>query len=504
MSVTLREVVDDPQLRLIAHASEEMLRRPVTWVHTSELKDPTPFLEGGELLLTTGLDLDTDHDACRGYVDRLVAAGVAGLGFGVEIAHPAIPEALADAASRGGLALLEVPREIPFIAISKSVSRALAAEENAELRRISRSQRELARAASGHGGLAALVGKLATHLRGWALLLDAAGTAVHASHPGKTETGAVFDAELQRLRETRGLAASSFTVGGEEVSLQVLGARARGFLAVGSKNGWTTTDHHVINSAASLLTLALEQHHEVGDARRRVRAATFELLLRGGDRSSGSPLRELASDLPAGALRVLDIVGPDGVESLQDVLERETAGLPNAPFLAAHADGVVALVAVDSPALQHLTSLARSRPGLRVGVSDPCELDSVGEGYRQARDALRHASEAAVFFSELAGHGLLGLVEAADARAFAESLLAPIHDHDRHARGGRGGDLEESLREWLAQHGQWDPAASRLGVHRHTLRNRVRKVEDLLGRSLDDPGLRAELWMALRVLDRGA
>nr|WP_232292675.1 helix-turn-helix domain-containing protein [Saccharopolyspora erythraea] len=60
----------------------------------------------------------------------------------------------------------------------------------------------------------------------------------------------------------------------------------------------------------------------------------------------------------------------------------------------------------------------------------------------------------------------------------------------------------ESLREWLAQHGQWDPAAGRLGVHRHTLRNRMRKVEDLLGRSLDQPGVRAELWLALQVLDR--
>jgi purine catabolism regulator len=53
------------------------------------------------------------------------------------------------------------------------------------------------------------------------------------------------------------------------------------------------------------------------------------------------------------------------------------------------------------------------------------------------------------------------------------------------------------LRVWLAHHGQWDPAAARLGVHRHTLRNRIRRAEELLGRSLDSPGLRAELWLAL-------
>lgn len=503
MPVTLRDVVDDPQLKLTAHASAEMLRRPVAWVHTSELRDPTPFLEGGELLLTTGLDLDTDRAACRDYVDRLVAAGVAGLGFGVEMTHSAVPDGLAEAAADGGLALLEVPREIPFIAISKSVSRALAAEENAELRRISRSQRELARAASGRGGLAALIGRLATLLRGWALLLDAAGTVVHASDPVASGHREALEEELDRLRATKGPAASSFTVDGAEVSLQVLGTRARGFLAVGSSGGWTTTDHHVINSAASLLTLALEQHHEVGDARRRVRAATFELLVAGVERIGGLPSRELRAELPAEPMRVIAVTGKDSVESIQDSLERETAGLPTAPFLAAHDDGVVALVAADSPAAATVTALAGGRTGLSMGISEPCGLESVVEGYRQARDALRHASGTAVRFAELAGHGLLNLVPGDDARAFAESLLAPVFEHDRQSRGGRGGDLESSLREWLAQHGQWDPAASRLGVHRHTLRNRVRKVEDLLGRSLDDPGLRAELWMALLVLERG-
>jgi purine catabolism regulator len=56
----------------------------------------------------------------------------------------------------------------------------------------------------------------------------------------------------------------------------------------------------------------------------------------------------------------------------------------------------------------------------------------------------------------------------------------------------------DTLQAWLGQHGQVDAAAHRLGVHRHTVRHRLRRAEAVLGRSLDDPGVRADLWFALR------
>ena len=64
---------------------------------------------------------------------------------------------------------------------------------------------------------------------------------------------------------------------------------------------------------------------------------------------------------------------------------------------------------------------------------------------------------------------------------------------------GRRTDLVESLRAYLACNGHWDAAAHRLGIHRHTLRYRMKRVSELLGRDLDDPGARAELWIALNV-----
>ena len=57
-----------------------------------------------------------------------------------------------------------------------------------------------------------------------------------------------------------------------------------------------------------------------------------------------------------------------------------------------------------------------------------------------------------------------------------------------------------TLRAWLSHHGQVDATAQELGIHRHTVRHRLRRIESVLGRSLDDTTVRADLWFAIRVL----
>ncbi|MGP4018255.1 PucR family transcriptional regulator [Saccharopolyspora sp. 5N708] len=483
MPLTLRDLVADAALGLLVRAGAQALDQPVSWVHTSELADPTPFLEGGELLLTTGLTLRAED--CAGLVERLTAVGAAGLGFGVGLSHRRIPPELVEAAERAALPLLEVPRPTPFIAISKAVSRALAADEYASLRRTSRAQHELAQAAGTTNGVAALVRKLARLLDVWVLLLDAGGRLLHSAPAAASARLGQFESQVDKMRAKRGLAAAGFSLGDQEVSIQALGGRARGFLVVGRSGPFATTDHHVINSAASLLTLALEQVEALGAARRRLRSGFLELMLRGAPVQDA--LGDLHAELPPEPFRVVVLAG---ARDRDELLSRLAADTPSAPvYLAEHGDVVVGLVG--DGGLGWLTG----HSGLAIGVSEPGGLAGLAEGLRQAEQAARAAKrgDTVVHFRDLAGYGLLNLVPGDDARAFAEAVLAPLRGKDA---------LVESLQTWLAHHGQWDPAASRLGVHRHTLRNRVRKVEELLGRSLDQPGVRAELWLALQALDR--
>jgi len=117
MPPTLRQVLALPGLELralVAVDETSTLDRPVTWVAVSELADPRPFLEGGELVLSTGMRLRArDPAKLAAYVERLVEAGVAAFGLGVGLTHDHVPTALIEAADRVGLPLIEVPVQTP-------------------------------------------------------------------------------------------------------------------------------------------------------------------------------------------------------------------------------------------------------------------------------------------------------------------------------------------------------------------------------------------------------
>ncbi|GLW08408.1 PucR family transcriptional regulator [Microtetraspora sp. NBRC 13810] len=482
---TLRRVVAIVPLRLRVLTGADALDRPVRWVAVSELEDPTPFLEGGELLLTTGMRLTSENAAA--YVRRLVARQVAGLGFGVGLGHEAIPDELVRVAAEAGLPLVEVPREIPFVAVGKAVSDLLAAEQHEELSHAFAAQGRLTRAALRPDGMRAVVRRLAREIGGWAVLLDpggavlaAAGDDLDEDSPEIGERVADLLPELDRLKDRPGSVAVSTP--GQHVIAQPLGGarRVRGFFAVGLDRAFSPVAHTVVNVACSLLTLALEREAEEPAAERRVRSAVLRLLLAGQREAACHALAALGDRLPEGDVSVLATAAD------QEAVREEAAGV-----FAAALDGMTVFVVPAARAGQVAEAVARHGP---VGVGGPAPLDGLSAGLDRARRALaaaRRAGTPVMSFADLPGQGLLALLDPAAADAFAAALLAPLTEY------GSRADLLESLRAYLACNGHWDAAAQRLGVHRHTLRYRMRKVAELLGRDLDDPAARAELWIAL-------
>jgi purine catabolism regulator len=279
------------------------------------------------------------------------------------------------------------------------------------------------------------------------------------------------------------------------VLLQSLGngPRTRGFLVVGRDDGpFPPAERHVVNAAVALLTLRLEQSRALDSALAVLRAALLRLLLTGAEEAVAEVVDALGERLPAEPLRVLTVLGsPAQWAAAVDVAADAAAHAGAALFSAELDDALVVLVPDGSDLADRLAELPGRVPGSWLGVSGAVPWSSLAEGVRQARQAAEHGrarGTGTTSFADLAAPGLAALLDPAATRAFAEALLAPLT---------AGGDLVPSLRTWLAHHGQWEPAAAELGVHRHTLRKRMRRAAELLGRDLDDPGTRAELWIAL-------
>jgi DNA-binding PucR family transcriptional regulator len=81
--------------------------------------------------------------------------------------------------------------------------------------------------------------------------------------------------------------------------------------------------------------------------------------------------------------------------------------------------------------------------------------------------------------------------------SFVEDWIGPLVRHDDVGRGGSA-PLVESLDALVREGWNMRATARRLGVHVNTLLYRMRRIEALIARRLDDPDTRLALALALR------
>lgn len=540
MAPSLQQLLDHHALglKLVVAGAAGALDRPVAWVSGSDLPDPTPFLIPEQIVLTTGTQFGTAVTSTQveAYVARLAAAGVAGIGFGTEVITAGTPTELAEACAAHGIPLFEVPYRTPFIAVIRFTADLIAEAARARDAWALGAQRAIAFAALRPDATAAVVTELARALGAWVVLFDAHASIVarggDTAGAGGTDTrgaggtdtrGAGGDgagghpevaaagvdplvtrvgAEALRLLQRGQRSGATLTSRTGTVSLQTLGRRGdlRGVLAIGGTEGpLDAAAQSVVTSVVAITGLTLEQGGALGRAGRSLRSGVWRLLLAGQGESARQVAAELGTPLPTGALRVgLCSVAGDGREALLVDLERAESRLVGSLFVAEH-DGRLMLLAEDEETDALLETLVAERPGRRLGLSGRVAVAELGIAVGQAVSAHEQAvatGDGVVRFGTLAAAGMAGLLDPVRAAAVAEELLQPVLRVDRE----EGAALVDSLRGWLEANGQWDPAARRLGIHRHTLRNRITRIEQLLGRPLDTFAARAELWLALHSL----
>src|SRR5690554_2445492 len=276
----------------------------VRWVASSELGDPSPFLEGGEILLTTGL-VERDTAQWRRFVGQLLDAGVVALGFGVGLSNPDVPAGLRTAATELSLNLFSVPRPVPFIAVSRAVADLLWASERDSDRQALLHQQELTGATI--GGPAELVATLARIVGGDAVLCAPDGTTI-AGWPA----AGLLERALPHIARMKAAGIRGASVDIERDSrLTVLpvgvGSQAEAYLAVEVDSRVAGAQRGAVTTAVALLSLDRARARAELEADRRIRAGALSLALQSDTDAARSLLAGTtqSASLPRARARVV-------------------------------------------------------------------------------------------------------------------------------------------------------------------------------------------------------
>jgi purine catabolism regulator len=400
--------------------------------------------------------------------------------------------------------VFEVPYPVPFIAITEAIYTRLASEQVETFQRSLEAQAALTRSVLDGEGIAGLATALAKVIRGWAVVLDLHGIPLAAGPGSAADRAPRLWEELRESRPSDPGFSVSMLDRGDHVSVQPIGARGRveAFLAMGKREALTQFDRIVASHALSLLAVELDKSRAVAEAERRMRGDLLDALVEGrlSPEEAARGLRRFGL-APGQEVTVVALEsalpGEDLTWAVEDVLSRHPGG-----FLTAPRDDVVYVVVgtAGTEGLEQLRREASDRLGAPVtlGAGSPVAPEDTGRSFREARYALqvcRVEDRPMADFGSLGTYRLLLTLQEPEAlRAFADSVLDALDRYDAED----GGELLGSLRSFLDHNARWEAAAAALFVHRHTLRYRMRKVEELTGRDLSAPHDRMEFWLALR------
>jgi purine catabolism regulator len=469
--LTVRDIAELPGLGLGVAAGAAGLGAEISWLHVSELEDPTQFLEGGELLLTTGLGVGELASAQRAYVRRLAGHGLAGLGFGVGLGFAEVPPPIVEQAERLGFAVLTVPYEVPFIAITKAALARLASERLEQVDRALEVHERLAQAVLDGRGIQALLAIVCSHLACSLALVDERGRTIGERHADGKRS---FDGALELP-----------VVAHEERALLKAARPGRPF---------GDYDRLVLHHGQTALAFELSRRWAVSAAELRLAGDLLEDLEedRLDERETARRMAAfgLEPERSYAALLAAPRNGTTGESVRREVaeqLERRSASYVStvrrerAAFL------------VEASSEDELLAIAETIAGAgadaRVGVGRPGRGRALGRSLVEARAALDAVGAPVASYRDLGALELLLSLPDAALRAFVDRMLGPAT---------RRQVLIESLGALLDSGCRWSEAAERLGVHRHTLRYRMDKLRELAGRHPDDPDERMELWLALK------
>lgn len=554
----LRALLDTDALGLRLLGGEGELDRTVRGVMTTDLRDPSRYLSGGELVLT-GLAWRRDAADSEPFVRLLVQAGVVALAAG-EAELGDIPDDLVVACARHRLPLFAVHESVAFATITEHVVRQVSGERAGDLAAVVDRHRRMMTSGPAGGGPDVVLDLLGTDLDLRAWVLSPTGRLIagpKVAGPGlPADTCAKLAAEHLAAARTGRRGPHRVTLGSASYSLFPVRGSSRApqasrdvretvlsdwLLAVEADAGdWPEERLDLLQGVTQLIAVERDRRDAARTVRRRLAQEVLELV------QTGAAPAEIAARLRVAAPVLLpglgaaphwqvvvarvewqdtDLEGGPVAQSLLEEILVDPSAMgpePSDRIAVAHTgDEAIALVPLPAVSAEHDgTETGILADALLDSVRDPLTsgLDDDGrvtlgvsasvhsaEGLRGALEEARHARRVAAArpgrvcaagHQELASHVLLLPFVPDDVRrAFTARLLDPLRDYDRRHRA----ELIPTLEAFLDCDGSWTRCATRLHLHVNTLRYRVGRIEQLTSRDLSRLEDKLDFFLALRM-----
>ncbi|SFL96521.1 PucR family transcriptional regulator [Pelosinus propionicus] len=396
--ISCREIMNLPSLtKLAIVAGKPGLDRLVRWVHFIDLPDVIPWVQGGELLIITGIGLNGDENKLKEIVQGIIKKKLAGLIINIGPYIKSVPAEVIALADQADFPIFELPWEVKLIEVTREICSHIVMKQT-EQRSIKDFLEQL----------------LLCPLENPEVLIQRA--AYYGYDLAKPHQVAILSPDCltaflqtQKAKDEKALVALKVRL--EQIVQEVLMTQGRKILQM----LW----------ADDIVLLVPYENESIG--------------------------------------------GHQNITILTEILEKISAKIPGL--------------------------------GVTVGLGGRFEsLQAARQGYLQAMKVLRFAklkkaSRSIYAYEQLGIYKLLFEIEPEKLAMYHQDVIEPLnlYDNKHHM------DMVSSLFVYFEENCNAVKTAKRLYVHRNTLDYRLKKIEEITGRSLDNPYDRLTLQLGVIV-----